>query len=163
MSRAFDLLLLALIGLFAWQLLRSDSLQAASTTEAQPVTAKVRIAGDASLEGLGLLLMPASDLQMLGGANVGGGITDAFPHQLAPFMRDRTTQILVPKAGRYKVRWGIQNQGPPPRRPSDVMLKLAPEAKAPEQTIEVNDRSLIDEIVIELPPAHAAGLRQQLD
>ena len=164
MSRAFDVLLLVLIGFLAWNLLRSDSHLALAGSTAAPVTAKVRIAGDAPLDGLGLLLIPGDDLLGAGGfATSGDGKRDTTPHQLAPFYRDRTTQIIVPAPGAYRVRFGVQDNGPAPRRPRDVMLELPPEAKAAEQIIEVVASSepgtATPEIVLELSAAHAAGLQ----
>ncbi len=165
MSRALDLFLLLLVGLFAWLLVRSDDRLTHGNERVDPITAKVRIAGTESLEGLGLLLIPGDDLQSAGGlgSQGGEGEQDTTPHQLAPFYRDRTTQIIVPVEGRYRVRFGLQDQGPPPRRPRGVMLELPPEAKTKEQVIEVTRASDIrdagaEAIVIELPAAHAAGL-----
>ena len=99
-------------------------------------------------------------MQSIGlGAAGGEEGQDTTPHQLSPFYRDRTAQIIVPAAGSYLVCFGIQDQGPPPRRPRGVMLELAPEAKAPKQEIEVTDQSMKEEILIELSASHAAGLQ----
>ncbi len=163
MSRALDILLLALVGFFAWKLVRADDHLVDASDAGRPVTAKVRVLGEEPLEGLGLLIIPSEEMQGGGFGSIGGeGGRDTTPHQLSPFYRDRTTQIIVPNTGQYLVRFGLQDQGPPPRRPRGVMLELAPEAKAPEQIIEVTDRSMEEEIVIELPAAHAAGLRALL-
>lgn len=159
MSRALDLLLLVLIGFFAWKLVRADDHLADASGAGRPVTAKVRVLGDAPLEGLGLLIIPSEEMQRDGFGALGGASgQDTTPHQLSPFYRDRTAQIIVPATGRYLVRFGLQDQGPPPRRPRSVMLDLAPEAKTPEQEIWVTDQSMENEILIELPAAHAAGL-----
>jgi hypothetical protein len=160
MSRALDILLLVLVGFFAWKLVRADDHLAAASGEGRPLTAKVRVLGEAPLDGLGLLIIPSDESLGGGFGTVGGdGERDTTPHQLSPFYRDRTTQIIVPAAGRYLVRFGLQDQGPPPRRPRGVTIELAPEAKAPQQTIEVTAASMQEEILIDLPPAHAAGLQ----
>ena len=160
MSRAFDILLLVLVSLVAWNLVRADDHLLDANGAQQPVTAKVRINGDAPLDGIGLLIIPSEQMQGGGFGVLGEGAGhDTTPHQLAPFYRDRTTQIIVPAPGSYLVCFGLQDQGPPPRRPRGVMLELAPGAKCPKQLIEVTDRSMMEEILIELPAAHAAGLQ----
>lgn len=160
MSRAFDVLLLVLVGFFAWKLIRADDHLVDASGAGQPLTAKVRVTGEAPLDGLGLLIIPSEEMQAQGFGALGEDAEhDTTPHQLAPFYRDRTTQIIVPAPGRYLVRFGLQDQGPPPRRPRSVMLELGPEAKAPEQVILVTDQSMTEEILIELPAAHAAGLQ----
>ena len=108
------------------------------------------------------MIVPSIEMQGAGkgfGALGEGDEHDTTPHQLSPFYRDRTTQIIVPSPGHYTVRFGIQDQGPPPRRPRSVTIDLAPEAKAPEQMIEVTESSMMEELLIELPEAHAAGLQ----
>ena len=162
MSRAFDLLLVALVCFLAWKLVRADDHLVIAGGAGQPVTAKVRVTGEGPLDGLGLLIIPSQEMQGQGqgfGALGEGGGQDTTPHQLSPFYRDRTAQIIVPAVGSYSVRFGLQDQGPPPRRARDVMLELAPEAKAPPQIIEVAEDSIAKEILIDLPDAHAAGLQ----
>lgn len=158
MSRAFDVLLLVLIGFVAWKLVRADDHLALAQDGHQPVTARVRVSGDEPLQGLGLLLTPVDSTQSMG-TEGDSPESNTTPHQLAPFYRDRTTQIIAPAPGSYRVRWGVQDQGPAPRRPRSVTLELEPAAKLADQIIELGESSDAGEIVIELPPAHAAGLR----
>ncbi|MEM8710390.1 MAG: hypothetical protein AAGG01_05525 [Planctomycetota bacterium] len=168
MSRAFDVLLLVLIGFVAWKLARADDHLALAQDGHEPVTVHITVEGTEPLEGLGLLITPVDALQAMGSSETDGADEiDSAPHQLAPFQGERTTQIVVPGPGRYRLRWGIQSEGPAPRRPRDVTQELPPEAKFADQIIRVNGAAAgeargaqaLQEAMIQLPAAHAAGLR----
>ena len=113
------------------------------------------------LRGLGLLLLPKDSLSLPASQASASG-DDLAPHQISPWMADRTTQVRVPEPGLYCVRWALKDGHEPPRRPRDVMRELPPDAKLEDQVIAI-ERSrgkTLQVVQIALPRAHAKGLRE---
>lgn len=150
MSRAIDILLLGALAFLGWKLVHMDRGRAAASARASsPITVSVVVRGDVPLEGLVTLLRPAGERARR--SEVSG---EPAPHQLSPFDSDRQALILVPKAGRYELRWAAQGQALP-QRPRNVVGELERNAT---QHIEVS-AAMLEPIEIELDGAHAEGLR----
>jgi len=152
MSRAVDLLLLGAIALMGWMLLRPGQSSAEPEGGAGPITLTLQARGDASLDGLGVILRPA------GGSSPAKETSGAVvPHQLTPWDLDRTAKAIVPVAGRYELRWGAQDE-PPPGRPRDVMLELGLSHDEANQTIEITE-GMTTTIAVDLDPARAKAVQ----
>ena len=157
MARVFDFGVLFCIGFVGWFLVGIET-SITAADGASPITTTVEVSGMESLAGLGLLIVAGDE--HLSPAYTSDVFDDVAPHQLCPWQANRRTQIMVPMPGEYRVRWGIQEELPP-RRPKDVLLRLSEEESLKTQNITITaDTTTRNVFTIDLPKAHAAGLRR---
>ena len=149
MSRAIDLLLVLIIAGLAWLLFRSTAADEETTPAERSIEAKVRVLGDAPLNGLALVILP--DV----------GLPDALgsgARQLTPFDDNRTATIVVPAQGDYRIRFGLAPRDGEAAA-NDVWDSVPESARDDEQRVRITDASIVDTVELRLTPGHAAALR----